>query len=216
MSDRPSILVIDDEPNNFDVIQTLLGSEGYTFHYASSGQRALDRLDRLQPDTILLDVMMPDLDGIEVCRRIRASIEWRSIPIILVTALTDKAELQRCLSTGADGYITKPVNRLELQSRVAAIVRLKRECDRLQIAKEKLELVSQERSDRLVIFTRKIQPSLTELISLTNVLANTQLTPEQDRYASKIQFNSELLLAQIDELFTVSNIELNISKLDRI
>jgi two-component system, sensor histidine kinase and response regulator len=216
MSDRPSILVIDDEPNNFDVIQTLLGTEGYTFHYASSGQRALDRLDRLQPDTILLDVMMPDLDGIEVCRRIRASIEWRSIPIILVTALTDKAELQRCLSTGADGYITKPVNRLELQSRVAAIVRLKRECDRLQIAKEKLELVAQDRSDRLVIFTRKIQPPLTELISLTNVLANTQLTPEQDRCASKIQFNSELLLAQIDELFTVSNIELNLPKLDRI
>jgi two-component system, sensor histidine kinase and response regulator len=216
MSDRPSILVIDDEPNNFDVIQTLLGTEGYIFHYASSDQRALDRLDRLQPDTILLDVMMPDLDGIEVCRRIRASIEWRSIPIILVTALTDKAELQRCMSTGADGFITKPVNRLELQSRVAAIVRLKRECDRLQIAKEKLELVAQDRSDRLVIFTHKIQPPLTELISLTNVLANTQLTPEQDRYARKIQFNSELLLAQIDELFTVINIELNIPKLDRI
>jgi two-component system, sensor histidine kinase and response regulator len=216
MSDRPSILVIDDEPNNFDVIQTLLGNEGYTFHYASSGQRALDRLDRLQPDTILLDVMMPDLDGIEVCRRIRASIEWQSIPIILVTALTDKAELQRCLSTGADGYITKPVNRVELLSRVAAIVRLKRECDRLQIAKEKLELVAQDRSDRLATFARKIQPPLTELTSLTNILATTQLTPEQDRYVSKIQFNSELLLVQIDELFTASNIELNISKLDRV
>jgi predicted ATPase/signal transduction histidine kinase/DNA-binding response OmpR family regulator len=146
--DRPSILVIDDEPNNFDVIQTLLGNEDYTCHYASSGQRALDRLDRLQPDLILLDVMMPDLDGLEVCRRIRSSIEWRSIPIILVTALTDKVELQRCMSTGADDFITKPVNRLELQSRIASIVRLKQQCDRLQIANEKLELLAQERSDR--------------------------------------------------------------------
>jgi two-component system, sensor histidine kinase and response regulator len=212
MSDRPSILVIDDEPNNFDVIQTLLGNEGYTFHYASSGQRALNRLDRLQPDTILLDVMMPDLDGIEVCRRIRASIEWRSIPIILVTALTDKAELQRCLSTGADGFITKPVNRLELQSRVASIVRLKRECDRLQIAKEKLELVAQERSDRLTILARQITLPLTELMNIASVLATTQLTPEQDRYAITIQSTSELLLTQIDELC----IELNMPKLDRV
>ena len=216
MSDRPSILVIDDEPNNFDVIQTLLGNEGYTFHYASSGQRALDRLDRLQPDTILLDVMMPDLDGIEVCRRIRASIEWRSIPIILVTALTDKAELQRCLSTGADGFITKPVNRLELQSRVASIVRLKRECDRLQIAKETLELVAQERSDRLAMLADRIQTPLSEIMSIASALATTDLTPEQDRYASTIQSTSELLLTQIDELCAASKIELNMPKLDRV
>jgi two-component system, sensor histidine kinase and response regulator len=214
MSDRPSILVIDDEPNNFDVIQTLLGNEGYTFHYASSGQRAIDRLDRIQPDTILLDVMMPDLDGIEVCRRIRASIEWQAVPILLVTALTDKSELQRCLSTGADGFITKPVNRLELQSRVASIVRLKRECDRLQIAKEKLELATKDRSDRLAMFAYEIQTPLTELMSLIRVLTTTELTPEQDRCASKIQFNSELLLAQIDKIFAVSNIELNAPKLD--
>lgn len=215
MSDRPSILVIDDEPNNFDVIQMLLGNQDYTFHYASSGQRALDRLNRLQPDTILLDVMMPDLDGIEVCRRIRSSIEWQTIPIILVTALTDKVELQRCLSTGADGFITKPVNRLELQSRVASIVRLKQQCDRLQIAKEELALVAQECSDRLAVFAQGIQPPLTELIKISSALATTELTPEQDRYASKIQFNSELLLTQIDELFTLSKIELNSPKFDR-
>jgi two-component system, sensor histidine kinase and response regulator len=216
MSDRPSILVIDDEPNNFDVIQTLLGNEDYTFHYASSGQRALDRLDRIRPDTILLDVMMPDLDGIEVCRRIRASIEWRSIPIILVTALTDKAELQRCLSTGADGFITKPVNRLELQSRVASIVRLKRECDRLKIAKEKSELLAQERSDRLAIIAHQITPTLAELISIARILATPEITPDRDRYASTIESTSELLLTHIDELHAVSNIDLNMPKLDRV
>ena len=81
MTNPPSILVIDDEPNNFDVIQALLSHENYVFHYASSGQRAIDRLDRFQPDAILLDVMMPDLDGIEVCRQIKTLPEWRSIPI---------------------------------------------------------------------------------------------------------------------------------------
>ncbi|AFY95274.1 response regulator [Chamaesiphon minutus] len=101
MTERPSILTIDDEPNNFDVIQTLLGTQNYTFHYASSGQRALDRLDRVQPDLILLDVMMPGLNGIEVCHQVRNLPNWQAIPIVLMTAISDKAELAKCLSTGA-------------------------------------------------------------------------------------------------------------------
>jgi two-component system, sensor histidine kinase and response regulator len=72
MLDRPSILVIDDSPTNFDVIEVLLSRENYLLHFASSGQRALDRLDMFQPDLILLDVMMPDLDGIEIYSHLAA------------------------------------------------------------------------------------------------------------------------------------------------
>jgi CheY-like chemotaxis protein len=142
MSNPPSILVIDDEPNNFDVIQALLSHENYIFHYASSGQRAIDRLDRFQPDAILLDVMMPDLDGIEVCRQIKTLPEWQSIPILMVTALTDKAQLEKCLLAGAEDFITKPVNRLELIARVTLILRLKQQSDLLKLAQEKLELAT--------------------------------------------------------------------------
>ena len=116
MSDRPSILVIDDEPNNFDVIQTLLGNEGYTFHYASSGQRALDQLDRLQPDTILLDVMMPDLDGYETMREIRKLPQFRTLPILALTAKAMKGDREKCLNAGASDYIAKPVNTNQLLS----------------------------------------------------------------------------------------------------
>jgi CheY-like chemotaxis protein len=142
MTNPPSILVIDDEPNNFDVIQALLSHENYIFHYASSGQRAIDRLDRFQPDAILLDVMMPDLDGIEVCRQIRNLPEWQSIPILMVTALTDKAQLEKCLLAGAEDFISKPVNRLELIARVTLILRLKKQFDLLKLAQEKLELAT--------------------------------------------------------------------------
>jgi CheY-like chemotaxis protein len=114
MLDRPSILVIDDEPDNFDVIQLLLANEGYTFHYAASGQRAIDRLDVFQPNLILLDVMMPDLNGMEVCQQIRALPQWQSIPILMVSALTGQSNIDRCLAAGADGFISKPVDRRKL------------------------------------------------------------------------------------------------------
>lgn len=127
-----SILVIDDEPNNFDVIENLLSQEPYELHYASSGQRVLDRLGNLQPDLILLDVMMPDLDGIEVCRRIKATPGWQRIPIVMVTALTDKSDLARAIAAGADDYITKPLSSLELRARVHSMLRIKQQQDQLQ------------------------------------------------------------------------------------
>ena len=79
----PSILIIDDETYNFDVIQTLLSKQSYTLHYAASGQEAIAKLKYYQPDVILLDVMMPKMDGIEVCQRIKAMAEWKHVPIII-------------------------------------------------------------------------------------------------------------------------------------
>ncbi len=78
MDNQPFILVVDDEPDNFDVIETLLFREGYDLNYASNGHRAIERLKTIQPDVILLDVMMPDLDGIEVCKRIKANSQCRA------------------------------------------------------------------------------------------------------------------------------------------
>lgn len=122
MLDRPSILVVDDEPDNFEVLQVLLSNENYTFHYASSGRLALDRLDIFQPNLILLDVMMPDLDGIEVCRQIRSLPQWQSVPILMVSALTGQNNIEQCLAAGADGFISKPVNRRTLISEITSLL----------------------------------------------------------------------------------------------
>jgi CheY-like chemotaxis protein len=107
---KQSVLIIDDEPDNFDVIETFLsvgstpGEENQTYelHYAASGKEALNSLDVYNPDLILLDVMMPDIDGIEVCRQIKAMSKWKAVPIIMVTALNSKSDLAYCLSAGAD------------------------------------------------------------------------------------------------------------------
>ncbi len=168
MSIYPSVLVIDDQPDNFDVIETLLHGEGYHLHYAPSGQRALDRLKYFQPDVILLDVMMPELDGIEVCRRLKAMPEWQSVPIIMVTALTAKEDLAQCLATGADDFISKPVNRLELQARVRSMFRIRQQQQALLSFNAVLEEKVQQRTAELQ--TMIFQDTLTRLPSRTALL----------------------------------------------
>jgi two-component system, sensor histidine kinase and response regulator len=127
-----SVLVVDDEPDNFDVIEALLPSETYQLHYANCGKDALASLDKFNPDLILLDVMMPDLDGIEVCKQIKLMSKWHAVPIIMVTALSGKEDLARCLAAGADDFINKPVHSLELLARVNSMLRIKRQHDRIK------------------------------------------------------------------------------------
>ena len=127
-----AILVIDDEPDNFDVIDALLSQEDYELSYAASGSAALSSLESYNPDLILLDVMIPDIDGIEICRRLKEMPKWRTVPVIMVTALSSKDNLARCLEAGADDFVGKPVNGLELRARVKSMLRLKYQYDELQ------------------------------------------------------------------------------------
>ncbi|NES19860.1 MAG: hybrid sensor histidine kinase/response regulator [Symploca sp. SIO3E6] len=128
----PSVLVVDDEPDNFDVIETFLNHQNYQLYYAASGQEAIASLETYNPDLILLDVMMPGIDGIEVCRQIKAMSQWQALPIIMVTALSSKSDLAHCLTTGADDFISKPVNAVELRARVHSMLRIKQHYDSIQ------------------------------------------------------------------------------------
>ena len=127
-----SILIVDDEPDNFDVIETLLSEQDYQLHYAASGQKAIASLDIFAPDLILLDVMMPEIDGIEICRQIKAMSKWQAVPIIMVTGLNRKSDLANCITAGADDFISKPVNAIELRARVHSMLRIKQQYDTIQ------------------------------------------------------------------------------------
>lgn len=128
----PTILIVDDEPDNFDVIAILLSNQDYQLHYINDAQEVISSLDVIQPDLILLDVMMPEINGIELCQQIRTMPKWQSVPITIVTALTRKEDLARCLNAGADDFISKPLNGLELRARVNSMLRIKQQQDRLQ------------------------------------------------------------------------------------
>lgn len=163
MDMQPSIFVIDDEPDNFDVIETLLHHEGYRLHYAPSGQRALDRLESVQPDVILLDVMMPEIDGIEVCRRIKAQTRWQAVPIVMVTALTDKEDLARCLEAGADDFVSKPVNGIELAARVRSMLRISQQYQEIQQLCQTLASHNRQLSDFNLSLENKVRQRTAQL-----------------------------------------------------
>ena len=126
MPQTSTILVVDDMPAMHQLIATLLGKYGYHLEFASNGEEALSKAAALSPDLVLLDIMMPGMDGYEVCRQLRAAPLLAEIPIIMVTALGDRASRLKGLDAGADDFVTKPFDQSELGARVRAIIRLNR------------------------------------------------------------------------------------------
>jgi putative two-component system response regulator len=121
-----TILIVDDDTAGQLTLESILNGQGYHLEFAENGVQALEKLSRLLPDIILLDVMMPGMDGFEVCRRIRSTPSIAEIPIIMLTALDDKKSLMTGLDAGADDYLTKPYDRYELLARLMGITRLNR------------------------------------------------------------------------------------------
>ncbi len=121
------ILIVDDNPLGRETLAELLNDhQGYTLAFAADGLEALQVAKQLTPDLILLDVMMPGLDGFEVCRRLRADLALAEVPVIMVTALDDHHSRLQGIEAGADDFITKPFNRIELRARVKTVTRLNR------------------------------------------------------------------------------------------
>jgi len=112
------ILIVDDTPANIQTLAALLKDKGYQISVATNGKQALEVLARVQPDLILLDVMMPEMDGLETCRRLKAAEQWRQIPVIFLTAKTDTADIVQGFELGAVDYVAKPFNAHELLARV--------------------------------------------------------------------------------------------------
>lgn len=120
------VLVVDDNVKNIQVVGTILTQEGFEVIPATSGLQALQRMEARPPDLVLLDVLMPDMDGFEVCRRLRENPETSSLPVIFVSAANDTGAIVRGLKAGGVDYITKPFNKTELLARVRNQVELKR------------------------------------------------------------------------------------------
>jgi DNA-binding response OmpR family regulator len=125
MKQPERILVVDDNETNRDILEARLTANGYEVLHAGDGEEALAMASRHRPDLILLDIMMPKLDGIEVCRRIKADADLAITPIILVTARSDSKDVVNGLDAGADEYLTKPIDQTALVARVKALLRRK-------------------------------------------------------------------------------------------
>jgi DNA-binding response OmpR family regulator len=130
MVKRPKILIVDDEPFNVDYLEQELEDLGYETISAANGRKALERVAAEAPDLILLDVMMPIMDGFAVCRTLKGNEDTRLIPIVIMTALDGIEDRIKGIEAGADDFLTKPVNQRELVARIQTTLRLKQTVDR--------------------------------------------------------------------------------------
>ncbi len=132
MHNPPRVLIVDDNETNRDILRTRLGPQGYELIEAVDGEEAIAAAREHHPDLILLDVMMPKIDGIEVCRQLKSDADMPFTPIVLVTAKADTKDIVAGLEAGADEYLTKPVDQAALVARVKSMLRLKQVTDRVQ------------------------------------------------------------------------------------
>lgn len=125
MMDKPLILIVDDNPQNLQFLGKLLTENGYGLCIAQSGQEALEFVKNKMPDLILLDVMMPEVDGYEVCRRLKNQQRLKHIPVIFLTAKAETEDIVKGFAVGGVDYVTKPFNSVELLARVKTHVEIK-------------------------------------------------------------------------------------------
>ncbi|MFA4935111.1 MAG: response regulator [Candidatus Methanoperedens sp.] len=142
------ILVVDDEPLCVELITGLLPKE-YEIETAADGKEALVKVKETSPDLILLDIIMPEINGYEVCRRLKSDEKTLCIPVVMVTSLTEKEDRIKAIEAGADDFLTKPVDSLELNARVKSLLRVKKYHDELLEEHEKLKLLNESLEDRV-------------------------------------------------------------------
>lgn len=136
------ILIADDNEQNRELLDAYLADEDFEILMAADGQETLEMVDANEPDLILLDIMMPRMSGYEVCEKLKADTEKRKIPVLMVTALNEMGDIEKAVNSGCDDFLTKPVNQLELKTRVRSLLRvrhLSNERDRLLAYLEEME-----------------------------------------------------------------------------
>jgi putative two-component system response regulator len=157
------ILVVDDEPAVRRVLNKLLRNRGYEVIEAASGQQALDVLEHCEVDTVLLDVMMPGLTGVEVCRRIRANPKIAHTPVVFVTAAADQRSRREAREAGADDFLSKPFDEVELRARVRNSVKTKIHNDGLANESQRLKIAVDDRTRALQQATAALERARAEL-----------------------------------------------------
>jgi len=195
-STKKKILVVDDHEDNVEVLRARLESRGYEVEGAMSGQEALDAVSRWGPDLVLLDVMMPDMDGLQVVSRLKADPALPFIPVIMQTALDSTERMVAGLEAGADDYVTKPINFAELEARVRSLLRIK-----------KLQQDLAEREKELSEMNAQLQRiSLTDgLTGVDNRRALEQRLHEMFEHSMRLHEPVSVVMCDIDHFKKVND-----------
>ena len=204
------ILIVDDNPKNLQVLSNILVQQGYSIEFATDGYQAIDWIENKPFDLILLDVMMPEIDGFEVCQKLKAKKEFNGIPIIFLTAKTDKESIIKGFESGGQDYITKPFDSHELLARVETHLILKfsqeklknvnkwleeqvaLKTEELRVAYDELTLLDEAKIEFLKILSHELRTPLNGIKGFTQILKQ-KLNPDLLHYIDIIDLSADRL-----------------------
>ncbi len=201
MNSNATILIVDDEHTARDIIRGFLATEPYNLLFATNAAETFSVLQAVAPDVILLDVILPDVDGFEVCRKIKSDARWKHIPIILITALDGEKNFELGYEAGADDFLHKPINDYELRVRVRSMLRIKRQYDSLQNA-------LRMREDLSNMMVHDMRNPLTSIIGYSTFLKmRKSLLPDDRRQVDMIIHQAQRLDSFLNDMLLVAKQE---------
>ncbi len=200
MEKTSRILIVDDDEVVRNTYEALLTLENYHLIFAENGKKALQVVENTPCDLILLDVMMPEMDGFQVCRNIKNNPKRKHIPVVLITALDGKADMLYGLESGADEFLSKPVRGPELRARIRTMLRIKQMYDELLAT---LEL----REDLSNMIVHDIRSPLTTIMGLAQLLQLKNQDDEQAEFIAKILFQANRLDSMLNDMLMMAKME---------
>ena len=215
----PNILVVDDTPANLRLLSEILHNKGYRVREVLNGNLALKVADKEKPDLILLDIMMPDMDGFEVCRLIKENQNLNDVPIIFISALNNTNDIVKAFSVGAADYITKPFRAEEVRARVATHLKLYQQRIELQTQSIKLQNINAEKDKLFSIISHDLKGPFNGFLGLTNLLTEKLADLSQSevqRVADSMQNSASNLFRLIENLLQWSQSQRGLIKFDPV
>ncbi len=223
MTPKTHILIVDDVPENLKIVALMLKASNYELALALNGPTALKILDENKIDLVLLDVMMPEMDGFEVCKRIKENFQTKDIPVIFLTAKTEIEDIVKGFKLGGADYISKPFKKDELLIRVQNHVKLAATKKKLILsnqelikAKEKAEHAEKAQFEFLSTMSHEIRTPLNAVVGLTNILLLEEPKQSQIEYLSTLKFSSQNLLNIINDILDYNKLAINKVFLEQI
>jgi two-component system sensor histidine kinase/response regulator len=201
---RPSkILLVDDEPSNRFLMRDILSNRGYEIVEAENGRIAIEAAEAESPDTVLLDVMMPEMDGFEACRRLKQMESTRRIPVLMVSALSDRKRQIEGISAGAADFITKPIDIRDMLLRVSNAVSGKRLLDEVSENCRRLEALEANREALMLKIVHDLRSPLSGVsgnLQLLQMIAGAKLDEDEALYLQTSLESVDLLASRLDTL----------------
>lgn len=199
---KEKILVIDDQEDNIRIVGTLLAMMGYEVVPATTAAQAFKRLEAAAPDLVLLDLLMPGCDGLEVCRQLKSDPRWTDLPVIFLSAADDKNLVVQALESGGVDYVTKPFNKAELLSRVRTHLALKK-------ARDELRNLAEDKDELLGILAHDLKNHLAGMKLSASLLADLEesLPPQARKLVRTIEHSTERMLAFVKEFLANQSAE---------